>query len=523
MSYPQGFLYQSSAPLALYPALSVPGAAGVAGSVPGVGTEIGRSGSAFSPYPSSVGFGSSAASTTSPVYGAPFQYGAADPSAYTTYMGAAYDTQALAAGSLAYHAYGAPAHTLGPMAYQYGTAGLGDPAYRKNATRDATATLKAWLNEHRKNPYPTKGEKIMLAIITRMTLTQVSTWFANARRRLKKENKMTWVPKTRSEDEMEDGEDDNDEGKDKSDEPIDLEKSDDERDVFKENLMEEEKSADSSVKGISAVTMQTARSDDGSEHELLDSGNEAESKMEAEDSKSVGALPHVGSFITTSPVAGTEAPRLTHGSPILENSSTGQVQRQPAGAGSRASPSGSKPKLWSLAEMACTSDDNKNTSLTQGQHYHQQHRQQQQLLQQQIAQRGTILGPGFPIMSSQPSGYYPCSSSAYFNRHYATAAPAYGSLGIRSAAGSNSLLYQTMLKAGHRMHPYVLSSATERVSHAPVAPLRLPNLGPSPTAPEGKHAVQDAKQGGCGRFLPTKAGALTLPPLGSSQATVGTP
>lgn len=30
----------------------------------------------------------------------------------------------------------------------------------------------------------------MLAIITRMTLTQVSTWFANARRRLKKESKM---------------------------------------------------------------------------------------------------------------------------------------------------------------------------------------------------------------------------------------------------------------------------------------------------------------------------------------------
>lgn len=27
----------------------------------------------------------------------------------------------------------------------------------------------------------------MLAIITKMTLTQVSTWFANARRRLKKE------------------------------------------------------------------------------------------------------------------------------------------------------------------------------------------------------------------------------------------------------------------------------------------------------------------------------------------------
>lgn len=60
---------------------------------------------------------------------------------------------------------------------------------RKNATRETTAALKAWLKEHKKNPYPTKAEKIMLAIITRMTLTQVSTWFANARRRLKKEHK----------------------------------------------------------------------------------------------------------------------------------------------------------------------------------------------------------------------------------------------------------------------------------------------------------------------------------------------
>ena len=44
---------------------------------------------------------------------------------------------------------------------------------RKNATRESTSILKSWLGEHRKNPYPTKGEKIMLAIITKMTLTQV--------------------------------------------------------------------------------------------------------------------------------------------------------------------------------------------------------------------------------------------------------------------------------------------------------------------------------------------------------------
>ncbi|NWH54185.1 IRX6 protein, partial [Fregata magnificens] len=81
---------------------------------------------------------------------------------------------------------------------RYGTVDFSGSARRKNATRETTSTLKTWLYEHRKNPYPTKGEKIMLAIITKMTLTQVSTWFANARRRLKKENKMTWSPKNKA-------------------------------------------------------------------------------------------------------------------------------------------------------------------------------------------------------------------------------------------------------------------------------------------------------------------------------------
>uniref|UniRef100_A0A4X1U5C7 Homeobox domain-containing protein n=1 Tax=Sus scrofa TaxID=9823 RepID=A0A4X1U5C7_PIG len=97
--------------------------------------------------------------------------------------------------------------TLGQYQYdRYGAVELSGAGRRKNATRETTSTLKAWLNEHRKNPYPTKGEKIMLAIITKMTLTQVSTWFANARRRLKKENKMTWVPKNKGgEERKEDG------------------------------------------------------------------------------------------------------------------------------------------------------------------------------------------------------------------------------------------------------------------------------------------------------------------------------
>jgi hypothetical protein len=58
---------------------------------------------------------------------------------------------------------------------------------RKPVAKDNTGALKLWLLQHKKNPYPNKPEKIMLAILSKMTLTQVSTWFANARRRLKKE------------------------------------------------------------------------------------------------------------------------------------------------------------------------------------------------------------------------------------------------------------------------------------------------------------------------------------------------
>ncbi|KAL3860024.1 hypothetical protein ACJMK2_010198, partial [Sinanodonta woodiana] len=80
-----------------------------------------------------------------------------------------------------------------PYGNTYGGMDLNGAARRKN-----------------KNPYPTKGEKIMLAIITKMTLTQVSTWFANARRRLKKENKMTWSPRNRCADDEDDSADKND-------------------------------------------------------------------------------------------------------------------------------------------------------------------------------------------------------------------------------------------------------------------------------------------------------------------------
>lgn len=128
-------------------------------------------------------------------------------------MGAAWNSAATALQPTGYYAgYDHPSLA----AYGYGT-GYDLASRRKNATRESTATLKAWLNEHKKNPYPTKGEKIMLAIITKMTLTQVSTWFANARRRLKKENKMTWEPKNKLDDEDVDVSDDDDKDRDDDD------------------------------------------------------------------------------------------------------------------------------------------------------------------------------------------------------------------------------------------------------------------------------------------------------------------
>ncbi|XP_054911785.1 iroquois-class homeodomain protein IRX-1b [Poeciliopsis prolifica] len=123
-----------------------------------------------------------------PNYSAFLPYSGAADLALISQMGSQYE---LKDGPGSHSAASLPVHAAQGF-YPYGQYPYGDPSRAKTATRETTSTLKAWLQEHQKNPYPTKGEKIMLAIITRMTLTQVSTWFANARRRLKKENKVTW-------------------------------------------------------------------------------------------------------------------------------------------------------------------------------------------------------------------------------------------------------------------------------------------------------------------------------------------
>lgn len=56
-----------------------------------------------------------------------------------------------------------------------------------------TAVLVKWIEEHQSNPYPTKAEKQYLAYYSGMNMTQLSTWFANARRRIKKIGMKTWL------------------------------------------------------------------------------------------------------------------------------------------------------------------------------------------------------------------------------------------------------------------------------------------------------------------------------------------
>ncbi|CAL8404315.1 unnamed protein product [Boreogadus saida] len=343
MAYPQGYLYQPSASLALYscPAYS-------AGVISGPRTEeLGRSssGSAFAPYAGSTAF-----TGASPSYGSHLPY-AADAAAaaatFSSYVGSPYDHTTGMAGSIGYHPYAAP---LGSYPY-------GDPAYRKNATRDATATLKAWLNEHRKNPYPTKGEKIMLAIITKMTLTQVSTWFANARRRLKKENKMTWTPRNRSEDEDED-------------ENIDLEKNDDDE-PNKPSDKGDSTDTESDHKSLHPGDLQACDRFKEETHGSRDMDPLlSDSELKEQDERTDLLLSdHTLAKPTTSspsaaPPRGTELPHAEQRDKPADSHHVGPTGPVNSNVTSviHSLPSAPKPKLWSLAEIATSSDRCKGSS-----------------------------------------------------------------------------------------------------------------------------------------------------------------
>ncbi|KAM4614344.1 iroquois-class homeodomain protein IRX-3 [Discoglossus pictus] len=231
--------------------------------------------------------------------------------------------------------------------YPYGQYQFGDPSRPKNATRESTSTLKAWLNEHRKNPYPTKGEKIMLAIITKMTLTQVSTWFANARRRLKKENKMTWAPRSRTDEEG------NSYGSDHEGEEEEEDKHDDDEEIDLENIDTENIENKEDLDDQDADIHSDSKTDPRSDSEGSD-GFEDLNVTEERFLKSVVGDGRVleGAKCQLSP----EAKVLQPGCEQIKLNTM-----PPSPSQENNLPVAHKPKIWSLAETA-TSPDNPRKS-----------------------------------------------------------------------------------------------------------------------------------------------------------------
>ncbi|KAM8947792.1 iroquois-class homeodomain protein IRX-3 [Pelodytes ibericus] len=225
-----------------------------------------------------------------------------------------------------------------PGFYPYGQYQFGDPSRPKNATRESTSTLKAWLNEHRKNPYPTKGEKIMLAIITKMTLTQVSTWFANARRRLKKENKMTWAPRSRTDEEGNSYGSDHEEDKREDEEEIDLENIDTEEIENKEDL--DDQDAD-----IHSDSKTDARSDS--------EGSDGFEDLHVTEERFLKSM--VGDRRVLDQDKCDLSPESKALPPPCDQSKLDSVFPSPSQDSNL--PNAHKPKIWSLAETATAPDN----------------------------------------------------------------------------------------------------------------------------------------------------------------------
>uniref|UniRef100_A0A3Q4MJG2 Iroquois homeobox 2a n=1 Tax=Neolamprologus brichardi TaxID=32507 RepID=A0A3Q4MJG2_NEOBR len=364
MSYPQGYLYQPPGSLALY---SCPAYGASALAAPR-NEDLARSssGSAFSPYPGSAAFSASAGAG----FSTPLSYSTDPTTGFPSYMSSPYDAHTTGmAGALSYPPYGSPGYPFQ----------LNDPAYRKNATRDATATLKAWLQEHRKNPYPTKGEKIMLAIITKMTLTQVSTWFANARRRLKKENKMTWAPRNKSEDEDEEDGDGERKEVERSEKTLDNSEASAEDEgisLHVDTLTDHSCSAESDGEKVSCVgELGSEQAGDKCEEDGEDPNRDQRAQLSPKP-------------VTSSPLTGVEAPVLSHHHHHHHHHlhHLHHLHRAPPNPTV-------KPKLWSLAEIATS------------------HQKQQQQLGQTTGQPNCPSSSGGLLTSPTPSAASPAASS----------------------------------------------------------------------------------------------------------------
>ncbi|XP_063054415.1 iroquois-class homeodomain protein IRX-1a [Engraulis encrasicolus] len=326
MSFPQlGYPQYLSASQAVY-----------GGDRPGVLTPTSRGGSAeigSSPTAAAAAVSSVLGMYANPYstqhYSAFLPYTSADLALFSQ-MGSQYDLK----DSPGVHPASFAAHTS-PAFYPYGQFQYGDPARPKNATRESTSTLKAWLNEHRKNPYPTKGEKIMLAIITKMTLTQVSTWFANARRRLKKENKVTWGARSKED------EDGNIFG---SDNEGDAEKHEDEEEI-----------------DLESIDIDKIDDNDGDQ-----SNEDDEEKAEARERADLESLEKRRALaLQAHEVFEKSKNSLSVGKDSSDSNNNTRVL-SPGEPGGFPLPVSNKPKIWSLAETATSPDSSQKPTSPSG-------------------------------------------------------------------------------------------------------------------------------------------------------------
>ncbi|KAJ8395254.1 hypothetical protein AAFF_G00034560 [Aldrovandia affinis] len=321
MWYPQGYLYQASGSSAV-------------GFWPGESSErtasrsedsvSSSSSSAFCPFPGSAAFAA---------HGTDFcrllRYSADLATGFPAYMGSLDDADTRRmAESIRYHPYGS---LTNPNQ-------LTDPVYRNNLARGATATLKSWLQEHKKNPYPTKGEKIMLAFVTKMTLTQVSTWFANARRRLKKDNEVSWVALHRGEEEDENEEcEDGGKNVDLSENCMDNSEPSGKEEGMRLHVENPDYHTQSDGARVSCRRLDTVSEAQVMDNDKLDGG--------------LSPNPAISSAKTT-----VEAPHRNHHHLDSNDSSVSNNKaRLDREMSSVTHTQAAKPKLWSLAEIA-TSD-----------------------------------------------------------------------------------------------------------------------------------------------------------------------
>ncbi|XP_039978150.1 iroquois-class homeodomain protein IRX-1b [Xiphias gladius] len=261
-------------------------------------------------------------------YSAFLPYSGATDLALISQMGSQYELKE-SPGS---HPASLPVHAAQGF-YPYGQYPYGDPSRAKTATRETTSTLKAWLQEHQKNPYPTKGEKIMLAIITRMTLTQVSTWFANARRRLKKENKVTW-------------------GRSAEDRDGRIFSSDNEDEHGKTGSDDEDEEEE-----IDLETVDIERPEEQRAEEQGSGGAEGEAGLPAREQASEPRSSESSRTLSGEGLRGVEAAISLNKSPVVKLAVDHSPSRQECQR-----PQQSKPKIWSLAETATAPDSSHKPS-----------------------------------------------------------------------------------------------------------------------------------------------------------------